>query len=256
MRFRSLAVVAVTVPLLLGACSKSATKDSKAGSVAETVAAESVAASEAAASEAAATEVAKTEAMASQAPATEAVASEAPVSEAAMGSEAAMSSDAMAAMGSDAAGAEAMQQVLVVGMIKQFNGGKEPSKKDIDCLSKAVSADDIKAMSGADKAAQEKAGLALIRGVFSCKPEGVAASLATSLDKEAKTAATTEQKTCIAEGMLDVMSADDALLKQAMGGGDLGAEQKKALTEKLKPSVEKCVSDPKVRDAILADMAK
>jgi hypothetical protein len=248
MRFRSLAIAAVTVPLLFGACSKTTSKDTKA---AETIAAES-AADTPAATEPAATEAAKTEAAAAEttaaAPATEAAAP--------TGSEAAMGSDAMAAMGSDAMGGEAMQKLLVSGMIKQFNGGKEPSEKDVACLTKAVSAEDMTAMSGADKEAQKKAGVALIRGVFNCKPEGVAASLASSLDKESKTSATTEQKTCIAEGMLDVMAADDALLELAMGGGDLPADQKKALTEKLKPSVEKCVTDPKVRDAILADMAK
>ena len=95
-----------------------------------------------------------------------------------------------------------------------------------------------------------------MKGIFTCKPAGLADSMSSSFDTM-PAGVTAAQKTCIANGLLDVMATEDSLLEQMMNSTgslkDLPKADRDAVIKKLTPAVDKCV-DGALRKEVLADL--
>ena len=156
--------------------------------------------------------------------------------------------------------AAASADVLITGFLQSMNGGKVPSAKDISCVSSKVDPAALAALgaSGTGAATPDpKVLLPVVKGIFSCKPDGLVDSLSTSLGS-LPAGVTPAQAKCIASGLVDVMGTDDKLLELTMTTGslkELPKADKDAVVAKLTPTVNKCV-DGALRAKVLAELQK
>ena len=148
---------------------------------------------------------------------------------------------------------------VVSAFLQQMNGGKTPSAEDISCVTKAIDPSALGALiasSTGSSSPDPKVLLPVMKGIFTCKPSGLADSMSSSFDTM-PAGVTAAQKTCIANGLLDVMATEDSLLEQMMNSTgslkDLPKADRDAVIKKLTPAVDKCV-DGALRKEVLADL--
>jgi hypothetical protein len=168
----------------------------------------------------------------------------------------AMAGETTAAAGADPATASALNDTIISQMVIGMTGEATADPADVKCISGKVPEKDIAAIMGSaggggspDPAAMKS----LIKAVFTCKPKGLAESFVKSTFTDIPGDVTDKQKSCLANGLFDLIGKDDSVVDAITANADKMPENlKKAFEGKVKDCVPAGVS----RDALIKEIDK
>jgi hypothetical protein len=165
------------------------------------------------------------------------------------------SSDSLAAglAGADGSITEMLIGQMVIGM----TGEKVADPADVKCISGKVPESDLTAImsstAGGDASKSTNAMKSLIKAVFICKPKGLADNFVKSTFTDMPVEVTDTQKSCLANGLFDLIGKDDAVVDAISANAD---KMPPALKSKFIGKVEDCVPAGPTRDALIKDIDK
>jgi hypothetical protein len=227
--------------MLLASCSAKKTTDTTVATETTVAAADTTPAS---VDTTAATETTVAETVASEPASTEALTTEA------------MAAETSAAAGADPSAAGSLSDMIIGQMVVGMTGETTANPADVKCISEKVPEKDITAImssSGAGGAPDGAAMKSLIKAVFTCKPKGLSDNFVKSTFNDIPGDVTDAQKSCLADGLFDLIGKDDSVIDAITANAD---KMPDGLKTKFEGTVKDCVPAGASRDALIKEMNK
>jgi hypothetical protein len=228
--------------MLLASCSANKTTDTTVAAETTVAAADTTPAS--VDTTAAVAEETVAETVAAEAASTEAVTTDA------------MAAETSAAAGGDPAAAGSLSDMIIGQMVVGMTGEATANPADVKCISEKVPEKDITAIMGSAGGGGTPDGAAmksLIKAVFTCKPKGLSDNFVKSTFNDIPGDVTDAQKSCLADGLFDLIGKDDSVIDAITANADKMPE---GLKTKFEGTVKDCVPAGASRDALIKEMNK
>jgi hypothetical protein len=237
--------------LLLASCSSKKSVDTTVAPETSVAAADTapVSVDTATVEETTASETVAAETAAAEANSTEAMTTEA------MGSDA-MASETSAAGAVEPAAAGSLNDVIIGQMVVGMTGQATADPADVKCISGKVPEKDLTAImtsAGGGGNPDPNAMKSLIKAVFVCKPKGLSESFVKSTFKDIPGDVSEKQKSCLADGLFDLIATDDSVIEAITANAD---NMPDGLKKKFEGTVKDCVPAGASRDALIKEIEK
>jgi hypothetical protein len=168
----------------------------------------------------------------------------------------AMTAETTAAASADPATAGALNDAIISQMVVGMTGEATADPADVKCISGKVPEKDIAAImgsAGGGGSPDPTAMKSLIKAVFTCKPKGLAESFVKSTFTDIPGDVTDKQKSCLTNGLFDLIGKDDSVIDAITANADKMPENLKSAFE---GTVKDCVPAGVSRDALIKEIDK
>jgi hypothetical protein len=160
------------------------------------------------------------------------------------------------AAGADPAAAGSLNDVIIGQMVMGMTGETTANPADVKCISDKVPEKDLTAImtsASGSGTPDSNAMKSLIKAVFTCKPKGLADNFVKSTFNDIPGDVTEAQKSCLAEGLFDLIGKDDSVIDAITANADAMPD---GLKTKFEGTVKECVPAGASRDALIKEMQK
>jgi hypothetical protein len=126
----------------------------------------------------------------------------------------------------------------------------------VKCISSKVPEKDLTAImtsAGGGGNPDPNAMKSLIKAVFLCKPKGLSDSFVKSTFKDIPGDVSEKQKSCLTNGLFDLIATDDSVIEAITANADNMPE---GLKKKFEGTVKDCVPAGASRDALIKEIEK
>ena len=173
----------------------------------------------------------------------------------------AMTTDAMAAetsavTGASPAAAGSLSDMIIGQMVVGMTGETTANPADVKCIAAKVPEKDLTAImssAGGGGSPDGTAMKSLIKAVFTCKPKGLSDNFVKNTFNDIPGDVTAAQKSCLADGLFDLIGKDDSVIDAITANADKMPE---GLKTKFEGTVKDCVPAGTSRDALIKEMNK
>jgi hypothetical protein len=168
----------------------------------------------------------------------------------------AMAAETTAAASVDPATAGALNETIISRMVVGMTGEATADPADVKCIAGKVPEKDIAAImgsAGGGGSPDPTAMKSLIKAVFTCKPKGLAESFVKSTFTDIPGDVTDKQKSCLTNGLFDLIGKDDSVIDAITANADKMPEN---LKKAFEGTVKDCVPAGVSRDALIKEIDK